>query len=470
MLRETCLLLSKTDNKKDYNDILSLICDLFKDEIDKKKKENIYNHISLIINYLLFILTLTINMKDNKKFVKLFLKKYYKIIFNSIKEIKIISFNKILSDILSDLFLEEYKSIFFRNDEKDKELEELYIKKLTEFKKKYPNKINSYQKGVYTEIFILLFDFNLNYDDIFKNYAKQISEEDKPIFKINLIQSILRLIFSQEKRNYYNDQKYYEYEILKKIIDKNMEDTFKLNGDEYKTVLRKDGILDDIIKYIFYMFGNTTMIEAFFYPLKQLMKKNGIIMKKGSENNKKKSKTKEKNITPEEFEMLFEEMIDGFRRHLPYILKVVLKMIYTSIRNHFTIEEDNYRPLYTALIFNFIVNPRIQDIYSINPSKYNFIRVLNRLLINTCFNTSFNEKDELYKYNQYIENNNKKLNIFFQKFVISINEEKEETKIIIKNIFFDKFSLYPTIFFNWDSKFFYSSVNEKVEKVITFGN
>lgn len=130
MLRETCLLLSKTDDKKDYNDFLSLICDLFKDQIDKKKKEkeNIYNHTSLIINYLLFILTLIINMKDNKKFVKLFLKKYYKILFSSIKEIKIISFNKILSDILSDLFLEEYKSIFFRNDEKDKELEELYNK------------------------------------------------------------------------------------------------------------------------------------------------------------------------------------------------------------------------------------------------------------------------------------------------------------------------------------------------------
>ena len=113
MLRETCLLLSTNDNKKVYNDFLSLICELFKEKIDKNKKDNKFIQISLIINYLLFILTLTINMKDYPKFIKLFLKKYYKIIFNSIKEIKNVAINKILLDILSGLFLQEYKNIYF---------------------------------------------------------------------------------------------------------------------------------------------------------------------------------------------------------------------------------------------------------------------------------------------------------------------------------------------------------------------
>jgi hypothetical protein len=282
------------------------------------------------------------------------------------------------------------------------------------------------------------------------------------------MQSLLRLIFYHEKGNYYNDEKYYEYELLKKIIDKNMEETFKANGDDVKTLFRKDGIYDDVLKYIFYIFGNTTMIEAFFNPLKKLMKENGIIIKKSNEINKKKSKTKERSITPKEFELLFDEMIDGFKKYLPYILRVILKIIYSSIRKYFTIEEDNFRPLNTTLIFNFISNPRIQSIYSINPSKYKYIRTLNRLLCNTCFNIPFNEKDELCECNQLVDNNHQKLKTFFQKFVLTINEEKEEEKIRIKNILAEKFSQYPNFLFYWDSKFFYTTINEKLDKIIDF--
>ena len=265
------------------------------------------------------------------------------------------------------------------------------------------------------------------------------------------------------------EKKYYEFDLLKKLIDKNIEETFKLNGDEYKTVFRKDDIYDDIIKYIFFMYGNTTMIEAFINPLKRMMKKIGIIMKK-NDDKKKKHYSNERNITPKEFELFFDEMIEGFRKYLPFILKIILKLIYVSVRKYFTIEKDNYRPLNTALIFNFIVNPRIQSIYLINSSKYKFIRTLNRLLCNTCFNTPFIEKDELSRFNKYIETNNQKLKIFIQKFVISIDEEKEEEKNKIKNIFNEKFAIYPRFFFIWDSKFFYTSINEKLEKIINFGN
>ena len=199
-----------------------------------------------------------------------------------------------------------------------------------------------------------------------------------------------------------------------------------------------------------------------------MMKKLGIIMKK-NDNKTKKKYSNERNISQKEFELFFDEMIEGFRKHLPYILKIILKIIYTSVRKHFTIEKDNYRPLNTALIFNFIVNPRIQSLYSINPSKYKFIRTLNRLLCNTCFNTPFIEKDELSRFNKCIESNNLKLKNFFQKFIISIDVEKEEEKIKIKNIFNEKFSIYPKFFFIWDSKFFYTSINEKMEKIMNFG-
>ena len=467
MLRETCLLLTKKNNKKYYSDFLTLLIDFMKDIIDKNKKEDNYKNKSLIINYLLFILTLTINLKDYPIFIKTLFKKYFKIILSLIKEIKNEKINNTLLDLLSGLFLEEYKSIYFRK-EQDKELEDLYINKEIEITKIYFDAINSYQKETYNKIFYLLFEFNLNYDTIYNNYLNAISSEEKPIFKTNLIQSILRLLFYPEKRKYFAESKYYEYDLLKKIIDKNMKETLKLNGDEYKTVFRKDDICDDIIKYLFFMFGNTTMIEAFFNPLKKMMKKLGIIMKK-NDNKTKKKYSNERNITQKEFELFFDEMIEGFRKHLPYILKIILKIIYTSVRKHFTIEKDNYRPLNTALIFNFIVNPRIQSLYSVNPSKYKFIRTLNRLLCNTCFNTPFIEKDELSRFNKCIESNNLKLKNFFQKFIISIDEEKEEEKNKIKNIFNEKFSIYPKFFFIWDSKFFYTSINEKMEKIMNFG-
>ena len=82
MLKETCLLLSKNDSKTDYNDFLSFICDSFKEQIDKNKKDIKYIQTSLFINYVLFILTLTINMKDYPRFVKTFLKKHFKLILN----------------------------------------------------------------------------------------------------------------------------------------------------------------------------------------------------------------------------------------------------------------------------------------------------------------------------------------------------------------------------------------------------
>lgn len=466
-MREACLLLSKKNSKTSYSDFLSLFMELMKKKFEMLKKEDNYINTSLVINYLLFISTLAINLRDYPAFVKIFFKKYFKSILNLIKEIKNTKTNKILLELLNGFFLEEYKTIFFRKDkEKDKDLEELYESRETELKKVYDYKANNhYTKEVYEKIFQILFDFNINYEKIYANYSIKITRENAPIFKINLIQSILRLLFYPGKNRYYTKNKYYEYDLLKKIIDKNIQQTLELNGDEYKTLFRKDDIYDDLIKYIFFMFGNTTVIEAFINPLKKMMNKIGIIMKKNDNINKKKIHN-ERNITPVEFELFFDEMISGLKQHLPYILKIILKIIYTSVKQHFTIEKDNFRPLNTALIFNFIVNPRIQEIYSINPGKYKFVRTLNRLLCNTCFNTQFIPNDSLSKFNKYIESNHQKLSIFIQKFIISIDEEKEEEKIKIKNIFNEKFAEYPKFFFDWDAKFFYTSVGEKMEKII----
>ena len=71
MLRETCLILTKKNDKKYYSEYLTLLMELMKEKIDKYKKEENYINSSLVINILLFILTLTINLKDYPIFLKL---------------------------------------------------------------------------------------------------------------------------------------------------------------------------------------------------------------------------------------------------------------------------------------------------------------------------------------------------------------------------------------------------------------
>ena len=49
MLRETCLLLSKKNNKKDYNDFFNYISESMKEKIDLLKKNDNYINCSLVI-------------------------------------------------------------------------------------------------------------------------------------------------------------------------------------------------------------------------------------------------------------------------------------------------------------------------------------------------------------------------------------------------------------------------------------
>ena len=117
-----------------------------------------------------------------------------------------------------------------------------------------------------------------------------------------------------------------------------MEETFEKYGDEYKTLFRKEDICDDFLKYMFFVFGNTMMIESFVNPLKNILKD---------------VEPKERDINREEFDNLISVFITKLKSTIPDVLKLILKLLYESVKSHFTIEKDNYGPLYTTLIFNF---------------------------------------------------------------------------------------------------------------------
>ena len=246
-------------------------------------------------------------------------------------------------------------------------------------------------------------------------------------------------LFSKEKKKFYEKEKFYEYKLLKRIIDKDMEETVAKFGDEYKTLFRKEDLCDDVIKYMFFIFGNSMMIESFVKPVKKMLKSVGL----NEDCPKLPDIKKGRDITVEEYNTLFEEINKGLNENIPHVIRILLKLLHNSIKKFYTIDEDNYSPLYTALIFNFIISPRVQMLYSINPLNCTYIRSLNRLLRNTCFNFKFGDTDDLCKFNDSIEVNNKKLQNFVNEKIIAIKETDDDVKESLNNLFTEKYLIYP---------------------------
>jgi hypothetical protein len=243
-----------------------------------------------------------------------------------------------------------------------------------------------------------------------------------------------------------------------------MEETVAKCGDEYKTLFRKEDLCDDVIKYMFFSFGNSMLIDSFVKLLKKTLSSIGItdeLIEKKAELPMK------RDIKKEEFNTLISTIIDTLSKKIPDVLKILLKLLYESVNKHFTIEKDNYGPLYTSLIFNFLISPRIQMLYSINPLNCIFVRSLNRLLRNTCFNFKFAEGDPLYTFNDIIEKNHKKLKQLIKDKIISININ-DKIKNSLSDLFTEKYLIYPKFLFYWDSQLLCATITGGVDKIITF--
>ena len=353
--------------------------------------------------------------------------------------------------IINNLFLEDYKQIFFNQKKPDVELEEIFIEGQSYFGNIYSEPPIHYEKETYIKFYSHLLKFDLSYDNFFSYHNNEIDAEEKPAYKMCIVQSLIRALFSKEK-NKYTNEKYYEFNLIKKIIDKDMEETIEKYGDQHKTLFRKEDICDDFLKYMFFVFGNTMIIESFINPLKKILQ--GVQV--------------DRNINKDEFNNLVTEFITKLKKTIPDVLKILLKLLYESVRKHFTIEKDNYGPLYTTLIFNFIINPKIQFIYNINASNNKFIRTLNRLLRNACFNFKFNEEDQLSIYNDIIEKNYLKIKNFMKENIIGINLEDNKVKSSLGDIFNEKFLICPKFLFYLDSNNLFQSSQKKAGDMIKY--
>ena len=211
------------------------------------------------------------------------------------------------------------------------------------------------------------------------------------------------------------------------------------------------------------------MIESFVKPVKKMLKSIGINEDTARPNEKYIPGVKQgRDITVGEYNILLDEINKGLMDNIPHVIRILLKLLYNSIRKVFTIEEDNYGPLYTALIFNFIISPRVQMLYSINPLKVGFLRSLNRLIRNTCFNYKFDSNDVLAKFNDSIEINNKKLQDFIKQKIISINESDDDVKNSLNDLFTEKYIIYPKFLFYVDSTLLCGTIQGGEEEIIHF--
>ena len=313
-------------------------------------------------------------------------------------------------------------------------------------------------------MFQTLLQFDISYSNFFANNNK-IKDDERPSYKLCIAQSLIRVAFSKEKKKFYKEKvDFYEYELLKRIIDKDMEETRDKFGDEYKTLFRKEDLCDDVIKYMFFIFGNSMLIDCFVMPLKNMLSKIGIT---DDLIEAKDPLPMKRDISKEEFNTLMEIIINTLSTKIPDALKILLKLLYESVNQHFTIEKENYSPLYTSLIFNFLISPRIQMLYSINPLNCIFVRNLNRILRNTCFNSKFAEGDSLFEFNETMEINYKKLQKLIKDNIISI-PLNNDIKNSLKDLFTEKYLIYPKFLFYWDSQLLCSTIDGGVVQIISF--
>ena len=206
------------------------------------------------------------------------------------------------------------------------------------------------------------------------------------------------------------------------------------------------------------------LIDCFVMPLKSMLKKIGITDELIEAKDPLPMK---RDIKREEFNILMGNIIDTLSTKIPDVLKILLKLLYESVNKHFTIEKNNYAPLYTSLIFNFLISPRIQMLYSINPLNCVFVRSLNRILRNTCFNSKFTEGDSLFEFNESIESNYNKLQKLINDKIISI-EINDDIKNSLEDLFTEKYITYPKFLFYWDSQLLCATIDGGVEQIISF--
>ena len=462
--------------RKYFISFLSLLYNCIHDKIEIYLKDRNRIDFTAITNYIIFFMILFLNVSDTGIFIKTIFEEgtnFFKSLIKLIEKLDLKDKNSLFG-ILNNLFLDDYKLLYFKKNtsEKDDSLEMLFINNQIYFSNIYFESEEGFGDKEYRNMFNKLSRFEFSYDNFFKD--KNIDNiKDKSYYKLRIAQSIIRVVFSKEKYLYIDESsktsKYFEYYFIKNLIDKDLEITQKKYGNDISIIFRKEDIFDDIIKYIFYIFGNMMMIESFVKPVEKMLKKIGLD-EESIENNILVALDLPlvRDINKEEFEILIKEISESLNETMPLIIKIILKFLYNSLIKYYKIDKNNFNPLYTALFFNYIISPKTQEIFEINPMKILLVRSLNRLVKNTCFKYKINEADNLSKFNALIEKYNINMKNLIINNVIQLDENEESNKKYMKQLFSEINLVYPKFLFYRDSKLISKTFNGVSDEFINY--
>ena len=260
-----------------------------------------------------------------------------------------------------------------------------------------------------------------NSDSFIQNlnqFNTEFIEKLDPHKIIEIYEGIIFLVFQNDDFDIYN--------FFDNLV-KNHIQTTKYYNSELSSLFRKDDIYHLILKNFVFSFCNYSFIESVYKQLK---------------NDYLKNFEKEFNINI--FEKFFETFINLIFETIPGIIKVIMKIIYENINREYVIEQNNYSPIYTFLIFDFYISPKIFEIYELSFSTYSSIKLLNRVMRNIFYNKQFNKNDSLNSFNSIIEKYNNIINFKIKSILdsIKIDNRTEINKIIkftLSNINFPLF-------------------------------
>lgn len=285
-----------------------------------------------------------------------------------------------------------------------------YSDKIKELQIPINNYLVNNDSEVYKTVVYNVKKIAFDYDSLFRE--KGLQSEEKFICKSVFIQSVIRLVLSELIREVSDENEKFISSFIHKLVYKSHEFYLEKFGISYHCLFRREQIYDELLKYFTFIFGNDFYLK-YFYPFF-----NTLI---------------DIEITKETILDIVGKFMDfflNFKKFFPKILVVILHLLQESTIKHFKVDQDNFYSCFVYVFFNFLCSPKIEEIYGINVPKSPKINLINKMVMNICYNQKFGESDNnLILFNDFIPTLNNHLKKTLKDLIQSINNDEIENII-----------------------------------------
>ena len=396
---------NETNNPK-FKLIIDKITKLFEGNITKYIESNQENKKVItneIIDLILYLYIIIFNIKIPEKLTLLFninssallnlLKKLLEMSKDIDENKRSKEYIKLPSFILNICFDDIKNKLIYSEDEELKKLyqKNIYCSLLTIFP-------SANDRFIPTNQYI---DFEKDILELkLDNYLYDLKGENSKIFCRNL----LPILLTNKKFDFISFYKY--------VVQKQIEMVRKNYNNELTSLFRADDFTNDLIKTLIMLFGNESFMFSFYFTLpKEYLSVNDI------------------EFSLDVFENFLHKFLQKLIETLPYIVRVLLKIVYTCVKELDKSDDDCYNVLYNILIFNFFISPATLNLFDISIVKYKSLRQLTRVIRNIFFGKEFDVKDKLNNFNEKVKIFHKYINDQFNLILDGIDIEKDKIEI-----------------------------------------